>query len=1314
MESEDSRRGIAPAVLVCALLLLSLVPAQALGQEWDGEASLLQPQMLDGPTPVGDEPEPGPVDILDVKEVISGRIPGEAFGGQTAGIGDVDNDGYDDIGVLVPARGLAVVYQGGPQIHEAPVHPLEGTPYVLTGQSQVRPAGDIDFDGFDDVLITAPDYYVGTMRAAGALLVFYGSPSGLREEPDQAILGTEKDMRLGSDVDTVGDINGDGYSDVLVGADGWHSDTGIVLLFLGGPDGLSDDPTWIWTGEAVGDRFGHAVTGAGDINADGIPDFAVGAPFASSGEGKGKVYFYYGTRDLAKLEVGTTISGRMLKSYFGLSIKLAGDVNNDGFSDLIISAPEDPSGPHLKAGKVELYLGRETGIDTSPKWVLQGESDDALLGFTIAFLGDVNRDGYDDVAIGAPSHTADGKAQRGKFYIFLGDRSGFRDYPSVVELGEEAGDHLSMGLAGAGDVDGDGFRDVLVGAPGADTAGGIDSGELHIYRGSDLTMPPLLSDAFEVVDPTEGDLMLVEHRPYKFRLSVTHRTGFGALDHVDLHLDPEGVDVVYRFHVETQNLFELRDENDLAEGTYIRPVESSVYMDTTDIMLSIMLHWGFPSGRPLSVRMEVTDSHGLRNTGRWSDTARVVDRLDFSNTITVLGDDQGQLEDGDWIAASEGLSFTGALVLYDLAYYGVETDVTYFPPDGKLKAVVRDDLGGMWSSPVLMGKPIAVHALAPGSSRPEMTYSLSIENLDQTKVFRTQQFVLNVDGTGVSFKNPEPSATISNIYATATIEIEDPLGPGVDHTSVEYRLDRPKDEYANIFENRNWSSAHNVAVLSDGSVVADVQEAFGEGRNYIQWRAKDRVGNGFVLSPIYPIVVDLGNITFTNPFPLPTKWHRTGSVAVGVTIQSSAGNPIDLNNIEYRITTSPGTYTKWTKYGVSVPPGSDQSRVVIMTNERFSEGETNFIQWRARDLVKREMFTSPLYRVLVDMSGPVFSPVSPSEAEFIGTRDVTVTVLVEDSLSGTMDSSIAYQVLGEDEDVWHTPLSKSHRGDVFECTARVTLEEGVENYIRWRAEDMVGHSSEAFDQQILVDTQAPTFSDFLPRQGSVVTSRFVEVSIRVSDNGQLGMVSGVDLRTLQYTIDRPQSGQSAWTTALGGVTVPVVPFQTINLVLEVEEGDNRLVWRVQDAVGNELRSEPYQILADLPDPGNRAPVVIITEPSVSRIDYDQLLVVDARNSWSPVGERLRYEWTSDLDGLLGDSPSFSTPLSEGLHTITLRVTGETTGLTSVETIYVMVEPPEEPKTPFSTLWEQLALALILVFVLITLLLQRFRIKEWEL
>ena len=958
-------------------------------------------------------------------------------------------------------------------------------------------------------------------------------------------------------------------------------------------------------------------------------------------------------------------------------------------------------------------MGNEHGIHEEPAWSYIGQSDDALLGFNIAFLGDVNRDGYDDVAIGAPGHTSNGKSERGKFYVFLGDSSGFRDKASVVEVGRSAGDHMSGGLAGAGDIDGDGFADVLVGLPGADSSTGINVGELHIYRGSDLTMPPLTVDAFEVMDLEDGGLLLTEYRHYQFRLGVTHRTGFRAIDYVDLHMDPEGEDVVLRFYRETHTLKEISDDGDLAEGRFVRPLESDTWWDTTDIMLDIKLHWGFPTARPLSVRLEATDVHGLRVTGHWSDTAQVVDRLTFSDPIQVIADGQGERSWGDWVASSEGLTFTGAMVQYDLIDLPGAPTTPFYPPTGKLLVVVRDDTGGQWSQLVMHETLISVRALTPATSRPGMTYTITIETPDRSKVFALDQFLLNVDGTLVTFRDSEPRDPIASLRGTATIEIEDPLGPGVD-TRVEYRLDLAGDgEGFGEWTHRSLVSDPD----EDGRIIATAEDAFTEGRNYIQWRAWDLVGNGPSVSFIYPIVVDLGNISFTNPQPLAGTWHKTETVAVGITIENTRGNELDLANVQYRTSTSPGVYTSWQTFHASVPPGSDASRVTITTQVRMSEGDDNYIQWRARDMERREYITSSLHRVLVDLTGPEFTRVSPSDRVFANSRSVQITITVDDVLSGVDETQIWYNVLGED--VWHPPLSRTHRGEVVECTARVSLKEGVDNFVRWKATDSVGHLSEPFEMRVKVDLTAPTISLITPDE--VVTDSLVDVTIRVSDGGPLGRVSGVDLGTLEYAVSRPSTeGYGQWIHPDMDDDLTVVEFALITIQIEVDDGDeNFIMWRVMDASDptetnpepNGLLTEPMRIVADLPDAGDLVkPIIIRTEPLSSRVPSGTSVYFSAKGSFHPRGESLSFIWVSDRDGVIGDSHSFSTPLSKGIHTITLEVTAEPSGATTTVVFQLSSEDTDVSEPPLSALWEQVAIILIVAFVAVTLLLRRWRVR----
>lgn len=1313
MVSRRFSGGIAAVAIVLALLMPTVAPVLAQGDGTGAAASqdpVYGPLESDAPLP---EARPaagtGPVDVQDLHETLLGKTVGERLGEQVAGLGDVDNDGYDDFGMLSPSKCLCYVYMGGLAVTEAPVRMLEGTDISLTEDSQVRPAGDLDNDGFDDVMITAPGLYLPSKRAAGAVFVFYGTPAGLRADPDQMLLGGEADGRFGMDVDALGDFNRDGYDDIVVGSDGVNSDTGRVLIFLGGPAGLQDKPAWMWDGEGRGDRFGYAVTGAGDLNSDGWLDFAVGAPFAVAGDSRGKVYIFYGAPRLEDVWMAPPLIGKMLRSYFGLSIRLAGDVNNDGFSDLLVSSPDAGiSG----AGRVELYLGSEHGIGANASRVIEGEEDESHLGFTIAYLGDVNRDGCDDVAIGAQLYSTEDMPERGKVYVFFGDRyTGFSSEPKVEELGSSTLEHLSAGLAGAGDIDGDAFMDMLVGAPGFDAPGRLDVGAALLFRGRDITMPPMGSGSAWVEDRDEGTLLLCERRPYHLAVAVTHRTGETQLNTIEVRLDPAGEDVTYMYYADSVRITEVLDPKDLARVSSARMLDDPARRDTFVLWLELTLGWGFPVGRPLSVAVAAVDHQGLRVEGAFEDLGHTVSALAFEGELTLTGEHQGALGPGDWVRGTETVRVGGVRVAYDLSQAGVTPSRTYNPPASAVSVVGRDDMGGAWTTSPSPGEPVALDIQAPSSSRTDLVYTVSIESPDHARVFRTLAFGLRVDSTPVRFASPSPdeAQVIASLRVNASVVITDPMGPGVD-AGTPYRM--PQYQLSLAAGDGIFGPWHDAFLqVGPDSVVAYAEELLTEGTSHIRWRAYDRAGNGPAISPPYPIRVDLGNLTFSAPIPSNSVWFSAPDVTVGVTIENTKGNPIDLTHVQYRTSTAPGVFSEWAT--INVGDVEDPSRVTVFVEVRLAEGRANYIQWRARDTERREYITSPLYRVQVDLAGPAFSRALPAEDAFVvGRNAIAVGVFVSDPQSGVVEGSVRYQVVGED--TWHYPTIVREGGG-YECTAMVTLPEGVDNYVRWQALDATGHASAPFQQRIMVDNTAPAMSDFSPRAGEVVRLQRVELSVRIDDLAPAGgHGSGVDLRTIEYAVSRPSTqGYTTW-KRLGkydGLTTPVVPFYMVSFTIDVDDGDlNFIVIRVTDGTGgNTVTSEPLRIVAEL---GIRPlpPVIQIIEPRTTTFRYGTATYFDASGSFDPNDDRLEFQWHSSLDGLLSEEPSFSAILSKGRHTITLTVR-EVDGTLSAQRAFDLdVEPPAEPHRPLSSAWEQVVVVLIAACIIVAVAMQAWRIR----
>jgi hypothetical protein len=252
---------------------------------------------------------------------------------------------------------------------------------------------------------------------------------------------------------------------------------------------------WTSIGDDQADAdFGHSVASAGDVNGDGYDDVIIGAHlYDTTNTNAGKAYLYLGSSSGLKIEPSWTSSGDdQAGAYFGHSVASADDVNGDGYSDVIISACLYDTANN-SAGKAYLYLGSSSGLEASPSWTSSGDDQsDAHFGTLVASADDVNGDGYSDVIIGAEFYdTANGDA--GKAYLYLGSSSGLETLPSWTSSGDDqSGAEFGISVAGAGDVNGDGYSDVIIGAWRYDTANG-DAGKAYLYLGSSSGLETLPS-----------------------------------------------------------------------------------------------------------------------------------------------------------------------------------------------------------------------------------------------------------------------------------------------------------------------------------------------------------------------------------------------------------------------------------------------------------------------------------------------------------------------------------------------------------------------------------------------------------------------------------------------------------------------------------------------------------------------------------------------------------------------------------------------------------------------------------------------------
>lgn len=414
------------------------------------------------------------------------------FGCSVACAGDVNGDGYSD--VIVGAsiytngqsnEGAAFAYFGSPTGLSVSYNWIvEGNLTGATLGGTLSPAGDVNGDGYSDVLVGAFDYANGQADEGGAF-VYHGSPDGLNTTAIWTVEGNQGGAKMGYSLAGVGDVNGDGYSDVIVGAlnyDNGHTDEGAAFVYHGSATGISIMAAATVESDQTNAKMGGSVAGAGDVNGDGYSDVIVGALLYDNGStDEGAAFVYLGSATGINTSVATILDCNQANAEMGRSVSGAGDVNGDGYGDVIVGA-YNYDNVETNEGAAFVYYGSAIGVGTTAAATVESNQANALMGVSVATAGDVNGDGFSDVIVGAWSYDS-GLADEGAAFVYHGSATGINTIATSIVESNQASAYMGFSVAGAGDVNGDGYSDVIVGAVGYD-GGQTDEGAAFVYHGT--------------------------------------------------------------------------------------------------------------------------------------------------------------------------------------------------------------------------------------------------------------------------------------------------------------------------------------------------------------------------------------------------------------------------------------------------------------------------------------------------------------------------------------------------------------------------------------------------------------------------------------------------------------------------------------------------------------------------------------------------------------------------------------------------------------------------------------------------------------
>ena len=970
--------------------------------------------------------------------------------------------------------------------------------------------GDIDGDSYDDIVICAPfgDSESNTRNDAGEIYVIYGAARDTWEPlidlrntaPDLLILGARAGDRTGFSV-ALGDVLGDSKLDIIIGAKladpERRNNAGMAFAIAGntrsnlgktidlldlvtsgrGSNPYSESHSRTRSratqlveidGVSPDDRAGFAVA-AGDVNGDGREDIIIGARHAQyngSFDNSGVTDVVYGRRAFSSKinltqDADIYVYAPNANDNSGWSL-VSGNINGDSYDDIIIGSPyaDGPNNAQRDCGEVYVIYG--SGALSKNYYLFQSPPDIIIygvdawdnFGFSLA-VGSMNDDQYDDYLMGARGGNGEFNdiGDCGDSYLLLGNStSSLGDTIDLITksrtifFGIDVGDNSGRFLH-FGDLDGDHYEDIIIGAPYADGPKNArdSSGEFYLIY---IKPPPLSNSFFKLLDSDSQNNKTIfsRYREYTFRVNVTNILGYHDCKSITLFIDPEGYNISFGWFSAENEITRISDPLELVECVSITTDAKHDSFYNYSIDFKLIFNWNFSVNYPVDCRITTEGILSYSDSDTYYDVFEVNNDLNFIGDLKLTSARRGNIKPDAWVAGTEQITFGGLMVVYN-------NTIDYFPPASEYTLGIQDNSQTWQLSSPAPGSKISASITTPAETG-EYYYHLMFLDIPPGGDKSDINISLKIDND-----KPSPPSAIS-IKAKSQ---SDPESAIVDNDEEIFISWIPSEDIGSGIKGYYYSfSNHGGTAIGDWTTenTAELKNAT-EGKNNVYVWAEDDVGNiGFANSS--QIYIDLTEVTFENFTPVSDTWFTSKNINCSIQIFDRGGFGVNPDNITYIDMQT----KKWLPVNIDALDNQTGSFINISALAELGEGKDSYIQFRATDLAGNGPTESEQYFFKIDTTPVQFHNVKPDPLEKQTKPKVRCYITLEDRGGSGVDiGTIQYSYTKsgvENFTRWsNTGLAIVANNTPPEISSTwfidLTFSRGSDNFIRWRAKDIAGN-----------------------------------------------------------------------------------------------------------------------------------------------------------------------------------------------------------------------------------------------------------------